>query len=89
MLKYLFFLLLGGSVGFFTRKKDIKGINRYLMSTSILLLLFFMGVGIGKDPDLKTKIVNFGVVAFTISILAILGSIATVYLIVRFFGKKE
>lgn len=89
MLKYLIFLLIGGFLGFLTRNIDIKGVNRYVMLVSILLLLFFMGVGIGKDPQLKTKIINFGVTAFTISFFTVAGSIASVYLIVKLFGKKE
>lgn len=89
MLKYLIFLLIGGFLGFLTRNIDIKGVNRYIMLVSILLLLFFMGVGIGKDPQLKTKIINFGITSFTISFFTVAGSIASVYLIVKLFGKKE
>lgn len=89
MAKYLLFLLIGSALGFATKQIDIKGANKWILSFSVIILLFFMGVGIGKDPDLKIKILNFGLIAFIISSSAVLFSIAFVYAIVNLFGKKK
>jgi len=89
MAKYLLFLIVGSILGFATKKIDTKGTNKWILSFSVIILLFFMGVGIGKDPDLKVKILNFGFIAFIISTLAVLFSIAFVYVIVKIFGKQK
>lgn len=59
------------------------------MNFSIIVLLFFMGIGIGKDQDLHSKIVNFGVISFTITIMSVLMSIVMVYIIIKIFGEKD
>ncbi|MGC8925208.1 MAG: LysO family transporter [Calditerrivibrio sp.] len=89
MAKYLFFLLIGSALGFVTKQIDIKGANKWILNFSVIILLFFMGIGIGKDPDLKIKILNFGFIAFIISSLAVLFSITFVYAIVKLFGKQK
>ncbi|MGB9731032.1 MULTISPECIES: hypothetical protein [Calditerrivibrio] len=89
MAKYLFFLLIGSALGFVTKQIDIKGANKWILNFSVIILLFFMGIGIGKDPDLKIKILNFGFIAFIISSLAVFFSITFVYAIVKLFGKQK
>ncbi|MGC8768935.1 LysO family transporter [Calditerrivibrio sp.] len=89
MAKYLFFLLIGSALGFATKQIDIKGANKWILNFSVIILLFFMGIGIGKDPDLKIKILNFGFIAFIISSLAVFFSITFVYAIVKLFGKQK
>jgi len=48
-----------------------------------------MGVGIGKDPLLSHKILNFGLYAFIIAFFAVVMSTFIVYLLVRFFRRKS
>lgn len=86
---YLLFLLSGVMVGFFLRNRQIGDVSKYFMNASIIILLFFMGIGIGKDKDLYGKIVNFGVTSFTITIMSVLMSIVMVYIIIKLFGKKH
>lgn len=86
---YLLFLLSGVMFGFFLRNRQIGGATKYFMNSSIIILLFFMGIGIGKDKDLHNKIVNFGVASFTIAIMSVLMSIFMVYIIIKLFGKKH
>ncbi len=87
MLNYLFFLILGFLVGYFINKKFLGEIKKAIMPLSILVLLFFMGVGIGKDPDLSHKIANFGINAFIIALSSIVFSIVFVFLFVRVLRK--
>jgi len=86
MVNYIIFLCVGILFGIFipeiNRSKKVKNA---LMSISVLCLLFFMGVGIGKDPNLKSKIANFGFNAFIISSFSILFSIIVVFIMVRAF----
>jgi len=86
---YLVFLLLGGFLGLLLKNVNIGKVSKILMNLSILVLLFFMGVGIGKDPLLSHKILNFGLYAFIIAFFAVVMSTFIVYLLVRFFRRKS
>ncbi|MCA1928143.1 MAG: LysO family transporter [Calditerrivibrio sp.] len=86
---YLIFLLFGATLGFFLQNRQIGSFSKYFMNFSIIVLLFFMGIGIGKDQDLHSKIVNFGVISFTITIMSVLMSIVMVYIIIKIFGEKD
>lgn len=88
MINYIIFLCVGILIGiFFPKLNGAKKIKGVLMSMSVLCLLFFMGVGIGKDPELNSKIANFGLNAIVISLFSILFSVIVVYIIVRFFRR--
>ncbi|MEF3254784.1 MAG: lysine exporter LysO family protein [Deferribacterales bacterium] len=86
---YLFFLIIGGLLGYFLREKPVDKISKILLNISVLILLFFMGVGIGKDPDLNNKIINFGIKSITITFFTVSMSILSVFFIVKIFGRKD
>lgn len=89
MINYIIFLCVGIIIGiFFPELNSVKTIKGALMSMSVLCLLFFMGVGIGKDPELNLKIANFGLNALVISLFSILFSIIVVYVILRVFRRQ-
>ncbi len=87
MFKYAFLLIFGVLLGLFFSNEIISKIKKYLLPISILVLLFFMGVAIGKDTMLKEKIAVFGINAVTISLFSIFFSIVFAYLFVRFSKK--
>ncbi|UOD33729.1 LysO family transporter [Deferribacteraceae bacterium V6Fe1] len=90
MVKYLIFLSIGILFGIFAPEiNGVKKVKSILMSVSVLCLLFFMGVGIGKDPELKLKIANFGLNALVISSFSILFSIIVVFIMVRAFRRHQ
>jgi len=88
VLKYLLFLLGGAVLGLTVRGEGVRRAQRVVMPASILVLLFFMGVGIGKDPDLGRKIASFGVNALCISGLSVAFSVLFVYALVRLLGPR-
>ncbi|MGA1846934.1 LysO family transporter [Deferribacter abyssi] len=88
MFKYLFFLIIGIITGYMVKERNIIKIQKYLLPFSVLVLLFFMGVGIGKDPNLKQKIVMFGYSSLIISLLAVFFSIVVVGIMMRVLRKK-
>lgn len=83
MFKYLVFLIIGVVIGYRFDRSIFEKIKKGLLPFSILFLLFFMGVGIGKDPDLSSKIADFGINAVVISFFSILFSVIFVFLFVR------
>lgn len=83
MIEYLVFLIGGATIGLLLANRYFDKTKKYLLPSSILFLLFFMGVGIGKDPHLSSKIADFGINAVVISISSIFFSIVFVYLFVR------
>lgn len=58
-----------------------------VLSASILLLLFSMGVSIGKTADIGEKLVRFGYSALTIALLSIIGSVLAIWLMTRLFRR--
>lgn len=89
MLIFLFFLLIGIVFGYFLNGKYINKTQKIFLNISILLLLFFMGASIGKDPLLFQKIAGFGFQAFVIAGSTVFFSIIVVLLIVNFTGRKQ
>lgn len=88
MVNYLIFLAVGVFFGiFFSSANGIIKVKNIFMFLSVLCLLFFMGVGIGKDPNLKLKIANFGLSAFVIASFSILFSVIVVFIMVRIFRR--
>jgi len=89
MLIFLFFLLTGIVFGYFLKGKYINKTQKIFLNISILLLLFFMGASIGKDPELFDKIAGFGFQAFVIASSTIVFSIIAVFIVVNFMGNKQ
>jgi hypothetical protein len=87
---YLLFLLAGITLGVLLRDEPRGGaVSARLLPASVLLLLFFMGVGIGKDPLIGEKIGRFGVEALTVALLTVGGSIAAVWALLRLAGGRR
>lgn len=89
MLKYIIMLVLGIAVGTIYKSFNHNKLKSVGMSATVLVLLFFMGVGIGKDPELKNKILTFGAYGFTISFMTVIFSVLAVFIIIRLMRKKE
>ncbi|TYB33816.1 MAG: lysine exporter LysO family protein [Flexistipes sinusarabici] len=89
MLIFLFFLITGIAFGYFLSGKYINKTQKFFLNISILLLLFFMGVSIGKDPELFDKIAGFGFQAFVIASSTIFFSIIGVLIVINFMENKQ
>lgn len=85
-----FFMLVGCLIG-------LKGIGKDVMSSKIgvvqeiiiLVLIFVMGVGIGKDEKIVKNIFSLGFKAAVIAILTVTFSVLAVHLFARLRGKHK
>jgi predicted Kef-type K+ transport protein len=90
MIEILLLMFGGMLLGYLIRhKKSIISIAERLTVWSIFLLLFLMGLSIGRDPLILGNLPSLGLTALLISISGILGSLAMAWLIWKFvFNKK-
>lgn len=89
MFKYLVLLCLGVVVGSFYRTFHHNRLKSAGMSFTVLILLFFMGVGIGKDPELGSKILTFGAYGLVISFMSVVFSVVAVFLIMKISRSRK
>ncbi len=90
MTEILLLMVAGMLTGYFLKQqKTLIRIVEKLIIWSIFLLLFFMGLSIGRDPLIIGELPSLGLTAFLISTGGILGSLLTALLIWKlFFAKK-
>ena len=90
MLAYLGCLILGIGLALAVGERPgVRWVQARLLPATILVLLFFMGVGIGRDPDLPVKIVRFGWNAGAVALLAVAGSIGAVAALMWAAGRRH
>ena len=89
MFEYLAFLIAGAFIGLKGPRSGYSLVDKAFVPLSIIILLFFMGVGIGKDPELSGKITGFGINAVVITLFAIAGSVLASAGLLALFGKKS
>ncbi|MCD4817356.1 MAG: lysine exporter LysO family protein [Candidatus Cloacimonetes bacterium] len=80
----------GMFIGFLFRNKEklIKPID-YIITWSIFLLLFFLGISVGTNDTIINNLDTIGIKAFFLTIGAVLGSIIVAYFTYIFFFKKK
>lgn len=88
MFTYLACLGAGAALGLAVRGPGVRRAQRALLPAAVLLLLFFMGVGIGKDPDLVHKIGSFGASALWVAVGSVGGSLVAVVVLFRALGAR-
>ena len=85
------FLLLGlGFLVGFSGQLTEKGlrINARLQTVWLMLLIFCMGVGIGRNQEIIQALPSLGGKAFLFALFAVAGSIAVVFLLTKLFLPK-
>jgi len=87
LVKYLIFLVIGVLFGYFIGSKREPKYSKHVLNTTVLILLFFMGVSIGKDPKLMDKISMFGYTSLIISLFTVAFSVIVVAVLMRVFKK--
>lgn len=86
------FLAVG--IGFFVgykgliREKGVK-LNGKLQTVWLMLLIFCMGVSIGRDGEIVRNLPLLGGKALLFAVMTALGSILVVYFFSRLFLEKE
>jgi len=89
MLNYVLALGVGIFAGFFLPSGFMSKPKSLIFNVSLLGLLFFMGVNLGRDADLLSKISSFGVISILMSISVIIFSIIAVLILIKIFGEKQ
>lgn len=85
----IFSVLIGGILlGYILRGKNLKFLPR-LITTIIWILLFFLGLEIGSDPDVISNFSSLGITALTISVFSVIGSIIASWILWKFIKRKE
>ena len=86
------FLALGVGfiIGFYglIKEKGIK-INCQLQTLWLLLLIFCMGVSIGRNGEVIENLPTIGGKALMFAILTVVGSVIVVFILSRFLEKEE
>jgi len=67
----------------FTRTKWFYPVTDRLMTYSVYLLLFMMGLSVGLNPEIIENIANLGINALFIALLATSGSVFLSWLIFK------
>lgn len=91
MVEILLLMAAGMFTGYLLRQKnDIIKIVEKLTVWSIFLLLFFMGLSIGRNPDIINNLPVLGFTALMISVGGIAGSLLLALIVWKlFFTKKK
>lgn len=89
MLNYVIALGLGVLVGFFLPAGFMQKSKNILFNIALLTLLYFMGVNLGKDPELLNKLSDFGIISATMGVSVVFFSVLTVFLLIKLLGGEE
>ena len=87
---YLFLLLIVGFIIGWTLRKKIFCIKIFkeILIYTIYILLFTIGMSVGKNSNIIKNIYVLGFDALIISIFGVLGSISIAFLVYKFILKK-
>jgi hypothetical protein len=90
MLLILILLFSGIAIGRLIHQKTrIIGLFDRLTVYAIWILLFLLGLSIGKNPDIMGNLSSLGLSAFTITLFALLGSILLSVITYRLFFRNH
>ena len=70
-----------------SRKKWLQYANKATLWI-IFLLLFFMGISVGNNPQIMENIDTIGLRGLQLALVAVLGSVALSWVVYRFFFKS-
>lgn len=73
--KIIMAVVLGVCAGYFILPEDILNYTNYIIDIGLCLLLFFVGMDIGKNKDIISKIRELGLKIIIVPIMIIIGSI--------------
>jgi len=89
MLNYVIALGAGVIVGFFLPGGFMQKPKSAIFNISLLGLLFFMGVNLGRDPELLSKLSEFGLISGLISISVVIFSVFSVMILLKLLSGKQ
>ncbi len=87
MLKIVAIMLSGMAVGFLLRKRRLKVVP-HAVTVLIWLLLFFLGIEVGSNPQVVGGIRDLGIEALWLSLTGIVGTVLFSWALWRWVNKK-
>ena len=87
MLKVVAIMLSGMAVGFLLRKRRLRVVP-HAVTVLIWLLLFFLGVEVGENPQVINGISSLGLEALWLSLTGIVGTVLFSWALWRWVNKK-
>ena len=88
MLKFVAIILSGMAVGFLLRKRQLR-IVPHFVTVLIWLLLFFLGIEVGENPQVIGGITTLGLEALWLSIIGLAGTILFSWALWRWVNSKK
>ena len=88
MLKVVAIMLTGMAVGFLLRKRRLR-IVPHAVTVLIWLLLFFLGVEVGENPQVINGITSLGLEALWLSIAGLAGTVAFSWALWHWVSRKK
>ena len=82
-------MCLGIFIGKFISSKKFKKMNELMSLSSTFLLIFAMGVMLGKKDDFLQELVSLGIYSFVYFLIPTLLSIIVVYSLTKYFMDKK
>lgn len=89
MLKLVIALFAGVFAGFFLPGGFLGRPKALIFNIALLGLLFFMGVNLGRDPELLSKLSKFGIISGLMSVSVVIFSTIAVVILIKIFGEKN
>jgi Kef-type K+ transport system membrane component KefB len=90
MLLIIGFLLTGILIGAFVKHiKGVKSIQDKTITIAIVLLLFFLGLNIGKNNIIVENLHKFGWHALILTLFILAFTIVFTYLLYKYFFKSK
>ncbi len=90
MIPILLLMTSGIVIGVFLRnRKDLIKRTDRLVIWSIFILLFLMGMSIGRDPVIMSKLPSLGLTATLISLAGVSGSLVAAFFLWKYLFKKK
>lgn len=87
MLKFVAIILSGMAVGFLLRKRRLKAVP-HMVTVLIWLLLFFLGVEVGENPQVIQGITTLGIEALWLSLAGLVGTVVFSWALWRWVSRK-
>lgn len=88
MLKFVAIILSGMAVGFLLRKRRLR-VMPHAVTVLIWLLLFFLGVEVGENPQVIHGLSRLGLEALWLSLAGLAGTILFSWALWRWISSKK
>ncbi|MDR1553927.1 MAG: LysO family transporter [Prevotellaceae bacterium] len=82
-------MFVGGIIGYvFKSKSKFIRLSEKIYSLILFLLLFSLGLSVGKNDVAMSSISNLGLLSFAIAVSAVAGSVVCAWIVYRIFFKN-